>query len=211
MNELTNDCSYNGSIGTTTVEPTATVNGTWATNGSTGIFWYYRSYGIRDVRDGSSNTVAFSEGLVGGPAAVAGDRGTAVLKSGYTADQMYDISQNITAMNAGLAACNTALKTPANLNRLRGIYWEEGNNGVGWFNTVVTPNSKLYPWSACRSNGGGRPDYATYANASSYHPGGVNVLFCDGSVKFVKDSVAQNVWMAIGTKASGEVVSADAY
>ena len=31
------------------------------------------------------------------------------------------------------------------------------------------------------------------------------------SVKFVKDSVARNIWMAIGTKANGEVVSADSY
>jgi prepilin-type N-terminal cleavage/methylation domain-containing protein/prepilin-type processing-associated H-X9-DG protein len=213
-NDESNDCSYNASIGTTTVEPNASVAyGTWATGGSTGLFWYYRCYGLRDTTDGSSNTIAFAEGLVGGPVATNTYRGTAVLNSGYTADQMYDISQNTAAMLAGLAACNKVFQAgaAANLNRLRGIFWEEGNNGVGWFNTVVTPNSKQYAWSACRSNGGGRPDYATYSNASSFHPGGVNALFCDGSVKFIKDSIAQNIWFALGTKANSEVISADSY
>ena len=46
---------------------------------------------------------------------------------------------------------------------------------------------------------------------SSRHPGGVNVLFGDGSVKFVKDSVNLATWRALGTRAGGEVVSADSY
>jgi prepilin-type processing-associated H-X9-DG protein len=75
----------------------------------------------------------------------------------------------------------------------------------------VTPNSKQFPWSACRHTGGGWPDQATFANASSAHPGGVNTLFADGSVKFIKDSVNQNTWWALGTRANGEVVSADSY
>ena len=47
--------------------------------------------------------------------------------------------------------------------------------------------------------------------ASSYHPGGVNVGFLDGSVKFIKDSVSLQTWGAIATKAGGEVVSSDSY
>ncbi|HZW34478.1 MAG TPA: DUF1559 domain-containing protein [Isosphaeraceae bacterium] len=46
---------------------------------------------------------------------------------------------------------------------------------------------------------------------SSYHPGGVNVLFGDGSVKFVKDSVNLATWRALGTRAGGEIVSSDSY
>ena len=33
----------------------------------------------------------------------------------------------------------------------------------------------------------------------------------DGSVKFVKDTINRMTWWALGTKAGGEVVSADAY
>jgi prepilin-type N-terminal cleavage/methylation domain-containing protein/prepilin-type processing-associated H-X9-DG protein len=47
--------------------------------------------------------------------------------------------------------------------------------------------------------------------ASSRHPGGVNVLFGDGSVKFVKDSVNLQTWRGLGTRAGGEVISADSY
>jgi prepilin-type processing-associated H-X9-DG protein len=46
--------------------------------------------------------------------------------------------------------------------------------------------------------------------ASSRHPGGVNVLFCDGTVRFVKNTVNYISWMAVGTISNGEVVSADA-
>jgi prepilin-type processing-associated H-X9-DG protein len=46
---------------------------------------------------------------------------------------------------------------------------------------------------------------------SSHHPGGVNLLFADGSVRFIKDSVATTTWWALGSRAGGEVVSADAY
>jgi prepilin-type processing-associated H-X9-DG protein len=52
---------------------------------------------------------------------------------------------------------------------------------------------------------------ATMIGASSYHPGGVNAAFLDGSVRFVKDSVSPATWWAISTKAGGEVISADSY
>ena len=47
--------------------------------------------------------------------------------------------------------------------------------------------------------------------ASSRHPGGVNLLLGDGSVKWVKDSINLQVWRALGTITGGEVVSADSY
>jgi prepilin-type processing-associated H-X9-DG protein len=48
-------------------------------------------------------------------------------------------------------------------------------------------------------------------SARSAHPGGVNVLLGDGSVKFVKDSVNTQTWRGLGTRNGGEVLSADAY
>lgn len=39
----------------------------------------------------------------------------------------------------------------------------------------------------------------------SYHPGGVQVMLMDGSVRFVGNSTDQNVWRALGTRAGGEV------
>jgi prepilin-type processing-associated H-X9-DG protein len=48
-------------------------------------------------------------------------------------------------------------------------------------------------------------------NARSYHPGGVNTLLGDGSVRFIKNSIDGMMWRALVTIAGGEVVSADAY
>jgi hypothetical protein len=39
----------------------------------------------------------------------------------------------------------------------------------------------------------------------------VNVLLADGSVRFVKNSISMQTWMALGTKAGGEVLSSDSF
>ena len=40
---------------------------------------------------------------------------------------------------------------------------------------------------------------------------GGNVMFADGSVKYSEDSVNQRTWLALGTKAGGEIISSDSY
>jgi len=45
----------------------------------------------------------------------------------------------------------------------------------------------------------------------SLHPGGVNFLFGDGSVKFIKQTINLNTYQALGSRNLGEVISADAY
>jgi prepilin-type processing-associated H-X9-DG protein len=47
--------------------------------------------------------------------------------------------------------------------------------------------------------------------ARSNHKGGVNMLFLDGSVKFIKDSVSNSTYAALGTMAGGEVIDASSY
>jgi prepilin-type processing-associated H-X9-DG protein len=46
---------------------------------------------------------------------------------------------------------------------------------------------------------------------SSKHPGGVNLLLGDGSVKFMKDTVNLQTWRALGTRNGGEVISSDSF
>jgi prepilin-type processing-associated H-X9-DG protein len=80
------------------------------------------------------------------------------------------------------------------------------------FQTVVPPNSTTYPWNTCRQDCAGcGVDSSHIVNSTSYHPGGCNVLFCDGSVKFIKSSLNMPVWWALGTINGAEVVSSDAY
>jgi prepilin-type N-terminal cleavage/methylation domain-containing protein/prepilin-type processing-associated H-X9-DG protein len=206
-----NDNSYVGSQGTTTMTPQ--VN---SATGSTGLFFYYVAYGIQTITDGTSNTVAFSEALVGNPALANTPANTyrgssvmavnAVLKANF-----YDASGNNAAILTALAACNNYFQTKGYNNSWRGIYWEVGANGMTWFNTIVPPNSSQYTWGDCRDQGGGWPDESTFATATSNHPGGVNVTFADGSVRFVKNSINMPIWWALGTKGNGEVVSSDSY
>jgi prepilin-type processing-associated H-X9-DG protein len=47
--------------------------------------------------------------------------------------------------------------------------------------------------------------------ARSYHLGGVNALFGDGSVRFVKSTIDGSTWRALGTIRGGEVISSDQY
>jgi prepilin-type N-terminal cleavage/methylation domain-containing protein/prepilin-type processing-associated H-X9-DG protein len=56
----------------------------------------------------------------------------------------------------------------------------------------------------------GGPSFGA-VTSRSYHPGGVNALFGDGSVRFVKESIDGNAWRGLGTVSGGEVVGSDSY
>ena len=45
----------------------------------------------------------------------------------------------------------------------------------------------------------------------SRHPGGVNVVFADGSVRFIKNTITHSIWFSLQTMRNGEVISADAF
>ena len=45
----------------------------------------------------------------------------------------------------------------------------------------------------------------------SFHPGGANALFADGSVHFLKDSLSVPIVAALVTRAGGEILSGDSY
>jgi prepilin-type N-terminal cleavage/methylation domain-containing protein/prepilin-type processing-associated H-X9-DG protein len=58
---------------------------------------------------------------------------------------------------------------------------------------------------------GGAGDQMAYAGSRSRHPGGINLLLGDGSVRFVKNSINMPVWLGLNTINGGEVISADAW
>jgi len=60
------------------------------------------------------------------------------------------------------------------------------------------------------SESGGGPTYAAITSRSN-HPGGVNVLMADGSVRFVKETLNSDLWSALSTINRGEIISSDQY
>jgi prepilin-type N-terminal cleavage/methylation domain-containing protein/prepilin-type processing-associated H-X9-DG protein len=82
-----------------------------------------------------------------------------------------------------------------------------GSLSTALLNFSRPPNSEL---PSCLTSGTRLWIYLGYENASSAHPGGVNVLFGDGSIRFIKNSVNPLPWAALATRAGGEVISSDA-
>ena len=95
--------------------------------------------------------------------------------------------------------------------------WCHGDTFNDAFTTALTPNTKSPSASTGQDSDlvsvdedDGGPTYSA-VTSRSYHPGGVNVLFGDGSVKFIKNTINWQAWRALGTVAGGEIVSADSY
>ena len=90
-----------------------------------------------------------------------------------------------------------------------GPYWGSGTHtsvhGRGYYSTY-TPN---YPYGTCAPNTSSNRR-CTYAwGFSSNHPGVTMFVFCDGSVKGIKDGVDPVTWAAICTPNGGDLVGGD--
>ena len=218
------DCSNNYKACTGTYarvqDPTQSTNG----NGqgtpkqTNGFFTKDFTYGLRDCTDGTSQTVAFAEQLRGDgnrdkwtPAdGVGGGQGGWPLHSGSVTGNAQTEFAMFKAMEQ---ACDRFGYKKAGVTEAQwaGRYWTVGGFNFSLFNTIQSPNGPHV--MGCRSDCG--PDCWPEQNgpsmATSAHPGGVNVLFGDGSVRFVKDGIAQQIWMSLGTRNGGEVVSADSF
>jgi prepilin-type N-terminal cleavage/methylation domain-containing protein/prepilin-type processing-associated H-X9-DG protein len=145
-----------------------------------------RNPGVRiaAVLDGLSNTVAFSESLLG-----AG--GTA--PAGATDVRLY--YKQVTALSAANCDASTTLVTD------RGALWADGAYNCGLYNNVRVPNS---PVMDCVQHSN-----PAWKAARSRHSGGVNAVLADGSVRFVSDTIGGATWAAAGTRAGGEVMGSD--
>jgi prepilin-type processing-associated H-X9-DG protein len=190
----------------------------WSANANFGYF------GFEGVTDGSSNTALFSERLVGLATGNQGSLPTA--GSGVAAKRgifLVTTLPNYTVMSTGnqqlaLQGVQMCQSIPGTQQPDPNNYWV---NGFSWtmsfpwhipvnrYTHNNTPNklSCFNPNDQCCGFGGTDP----LATATSNHPGGVNVCFTDGSVRFVKDSVGVQVWWALGSRNIGETVSSDSY
>ncbi len=166
---------------------------------TTGTAWwlggnpvYGRRVAFAGVTDGTSNTAAFGEWVKG--------------KAGRNSpgeNLVYAITQFQNGGPLGDVAICSRSTTP--LWDFKGEYWTLQDTGRGGpYYHVMPPNQHACSITAAF----GTVD--SFIGSSSFHPGGANMLLLDGSVRFVKSSVALMTWTALGTRAGGEVLSADA-
>jgi len=192
---------------------------------SSGLFTWAKSYGINHVTDGTSNTIAYAEWLVG-DAKAGGVTGTATttpshyranmeMNDGNTASwgggepQRFDASAD-PLLPQQLQRCRTVFATDnANISDFKGWRWANGAYGFATLSTIQIPNDTV---GGCQNGGtpGSWPNGAWTVGAASAHPGGVNTVMADGSVHFIKSTVNPRTWWALGTKAGGEIISSDA-
>ena len=162
--------------------------------GADGAFILGPAMSLANLTDGSSQTAAASEQLLG----LAGPY------SQTTPDPVPSpASRAMARVAAGPLTYAACAGAPSGWLLNKGAGWWDGNYLNTLYNHHEPPNSARY-------------DCITYHNpgwkaARSLHPGGVNVLLCDGHVGFVKDSVNPSAWRALSTRSGGEVVSSEAF
>ncbi|HEY2155258.1 MAG TPA: DUF1559 domain-containing protein [Isosphaeraceae bacterium] len=173
---------------------------------------------LASLTDGTSNTGLFSERLMGLPLKQSVQAGSQMAKRAIFTGTVSTPLSMAAPNGQGLAmsfiqGCKTVTTSSVEPNgQSLGEYAFMGyplHLGLSSYTHYMTPNT-----FSCENPA--EPSWITVpplsaATATSNHAGGVNVGMCDGSVRFVKDSVNPQAWWALGSRALGEVISADAY
>jgi prepilin-type processing-associated H-X9-DG protein len=157
-----------------------------------GVFYPVSRTRIAEITDGTSNTAGFSEmGLGDMSNAIATEKTDQFWTQTWpsTPDQVIADCQSFQVSNLAFQGLSTD-----------GVPWLNGSTSA-MYNHVNVPNKRSCIF----------PPGRIMNTANSYHPGGVNLALCDGSVRFIKDSISLAVWRAIGSRNGGEVISADSY
>jgi prepilin-type N-terminal cleavage/methylation domain-containing protein/prepilin-type processing-associated H-X9-DG protein len=187
-----------------------------------GVFQYNAnggSIGIRDVQDGTSNTAAFGEWRIGSGtlSKVSIPQDIIFLGSlpgGVTRNtsSMNMTIANLAGFQAWLGQCAQAAATSREQHTVYlGMDWAFGVPGFTLGNFLQAPNPKYPNCSSGAASAAGTLANPGMITLSSFHPGGCNVLMCDGSVKFLKDTTSLPTIWALGSRAQGEVIDASSY
>jgi prepilin-type N-terminal cleavage/methylation domain-containing protein/prepilin-type processing-associated H-X9-DG protein len=180
--------------------------------------------GVQAVTDGTSNTAMFSERLIGIATTDSSGKALSGSVSAGSRDARRVAFRLKMPTNYSSGDAAWALKVVADCQGLpatqfsegpdnySGGIWPGGHSGTLRFNSYNHYNTPNKLTCISSDAAGGDPGgFNSLITPSSNHPGGVNATFCDGSVRYIKDTINTQVWWAIGSRNLGEIVSADAY
>jgi len=200
--------------------------GSWADGQPQGLFMTHAApemnwgtgvtVGIRDVIDGTSNTIAFGEWRQGdyndAKLSIPQDVISHATWPGSNAQMNMPLGatqfQTWLQTCASLARTSTAGGWQLNMSYL-GSDWFQGMYGWSLGNTLLAPNPQYPNCRTCTWDGDW--DCSGMYGMSSFHPGGGNIAMADGSVKFLKSTTNFVTVWALGTRNGGEAISADAF
>jgi prepilin-type N-terminal cleavage/methylation domain-containing protein/prepilin-type processing-associated H-X9-DG protein len=181
---------------------------------------------IRDITDGSSNTVAFGEWQTGdfdcSRLTIPSDVVNPVAPPWGMNNHMNfpntqaNVAAFLTWMNSCAAYAPTTIP-PVKTSNLweynmsyQGASWDQGMFGYTLGNLLLPPNPPYPNCRGCSWYGDWDCDPSVHG-LSSFHPAGANICLADGSVRFLKSSTSMFIVWALGTRAGGEVVSSSDY
>ena len=172
-------------------------------NGLTSIFYYGGPRGVigfRDVSDGLSNTMAYSERLK--HSNVTAD--TAIYPDGRVV--YVDAETNGVGTMAELVSrCQALTVRDSTSSKGRGGSWHDGFVPFAQaFTCLMPPNAKSCLFGSAYG-GHGYSDGDRGITPSSNHPGGVNCVMGDGSVRFASDNIDLTVWWGLGSRDGREL------
>jgi prepilin-type N-terminal cleavage/methylation domain-containing protein/prepilin-type processing-associated H-X9-DG protein len=180
---------------------------------------------IQQIVDGTSTTALFSEHLLAAVSPSATTSPTVTPGPGIGKRGLFPTSVKVvldqgssTNAQAFVAACKgLPATTQATTAAAFGSQWLMSLDFATANNTyshVMTPNGSSCTGVQTANSYTSNPLWGGVGaaiTATSNHAGGVNVGFCDGSVKFVKDSVDLTTWWGLGTRNGREILGADAF